>query len=81
MIVDDLVNVEVFDYVKVYFVDGMFVYVKDVGVGWGGEVFGKEFVVMVIEGNWIIGVLLNDYSSFEYIVVEFFEGFGGKGML
>jgi multiple sugar transport system substrate-binding protein len=39
---------------------------NQLGVGWGGEGFGKKMCAMTIEGNWIAGAMKNDYPSVGY---------------
>jgi multiple sugar transport system substrate-binding protein len=38
------------------------------GVGWCGEALGKEKAAIVIEGNWIIGFMNDDYPSVRFTV-------------
>ena len=43
---------------------------NQIGVGWGGEGFGKQQCAMTIEGNWITGAMTHDYPTVGYRVVE-----------
>ena len=38
------------------------------GVGWCGEALGKEKAAIVVEGNWIIGYMNNDFPSVNFAV-------------
>lgn len=39
---------------------------SDVGAGWGGEMLGQEKAAMVIEGNWAIPFLENNFSELDF---------------
>jgi multiple sugar transport system substrate-binding protein len=54
---------------------------NQLGVGWGGEGFGKQMCAMTIEGNWIAGAMKSDYPTVGYKVVELPAGPKGKGTL
>jgi multiple sugar transport system substrate-binding protein len=54
---------------------------NQLGVGWGGEGFGKSLCAMTIEGNWIAGAMKNDYPSVGYKVVQLPTGPKGQGTL
>ena len=43
---------------------------SDVGAGWGGEMFGQEKAAMVIEGNWAIPFLENNYQDLVFGTAE-----------
>ncbi|GAA1994003.1 sugar ABC transporter substrate-binding protein [Microbacterium pumilum] len=75
-------NVEALDYVKSQLEAGTFAYATtDLGLGWGGEAFGKQAAAMVIEGNWITGAMTNDYPDISYTVAELPAGPAGQGTL
>lgn len=74
-------NVEALTFVKDQLNAGTFAFASDIGAGWGGEAFGTGTAAMVIEGNWIVGALANDYPDVNYTVAELPEGPGGKGTL
>jgi multiple sugar transport system substrate-binding protein len=38
------------------------------GVGWCGEALGKEKAAVVVEGNWIIGYMNNDFPNVNFTV-------------
>jgi multiple sugar transport system substrate-binding protein len=38
--------------------------------GWPGEAFGQEKVAMVIEGNWIVGAMANEFPDVNWAVAE-----------
>jgi multiple sugar transport system substrate-binding protein len=46
--------------------------------GWGGEALGLGKAAMVIEGNWIVGALAQDYPDINWGVVELPEGSAGR---
>ncbi|WP_059172579.1 ABC transporter substrate-binding protein [Bacillus sp. FJAT-27445] len=43
---------------------------KEVGVGWGGEIFGQGKAAMVIEGNWAIPYLADTFPDIDYGTAE-----------
>ena len=63
-------NVQAFNYVKTMLGNGSMKLTNQLGVGWGGEGFGKKMCAMTIEGNWIAGAMKNDYPSVGYRVVQ-----------
>jgi multiple sugar transport system substrate-binding protein len=74
-------NVAAFNYVKSMIKAGSFKLTNQLGVGWGGEGFGKQMCAMTIEGNWISGAMTHDYPTVKYRVVELPTGPAGKGTL
>jgi multiple sugar transport system substrate-binding protein len=54
---------------------------NQLGVGWGGEGFGKQMCAMTIEGNWIAGAMKADYPTVGYRVAQLPAGPAGKGTL
>jgi len=53
----------------------------EVGAGWGGEMFGQEKVSMVLEGNWAIPYLDNNFPDLEYGTAEVPTVNGQKGTM
>jgi multiple sugar transport system substrate-binding protein len=74
-------NVDALTFVQEQMNAGTFAYSSDLGAGWGGEAFGKQFSAMTIEGNWIEGAMTNDFPDVQYVIAELPEGPGGKGTL
>ena len=74
-------NVAAFNYVKKMLSNGSMKLTNQLGVGWGGEGFGKKMCAMTIEGNWIAGAMKNDYPSVSYKVVQLPRGPKGQGTL
>ena len=74
-------NVQAFNYVKKMLGNGSMKLTNQLGVGWGGEGFGKKMCAMTIEGNWIAGAMKNDYPSVGYKVVQLPRGPKGQGTL
>src|SRR4051795_8418517 len=74
-------NVQAFNFVKTMLNNGSMKLTNQLGVGWGGEGFGKQLCAMTIEGNWIAGAMKNDYSSVAYKVVQLPRGPKSTGTL
>jgi len=53
-----------------HLIDKTSVQPTEVGSGWGGEMFGQEKVSMVLEGNWAIPYLDNNFPDLEYGTAE-----------
>lgn len=79
--VDTPENLEALEYVQQMLVDGTLAYPGDINAGWGGEALGLGAAAMVIEGNWIVGAMTNNYPDVNYRVVELPAGPGGQGTL
>lgn len=79
--VNSKANVAAFNFVKSMIKAGSFKLTNQLGVGWGGEGFGKQMCAMTIEGNWISGAMTHDYPTVKYRVVELPTGPAGKGTL
>ena len=47
--------------------------------GWPGEAFGQGKAAMVIEGNWIVGFLAENFPDRNWAVAEVPEGNAGRG--
>jgi multiple sugar transport system substrate-binding protein len=74
-------NLKAFNFVKSMLRAGSMKLTNQLGVGWGGEGFGKQDCAMTIEGNWIAGAMKNDYPSVGYKVAQLPAGPAGKGTL
>jgi multiple sugar transport system substrate-binding protein len=74
-------NIQAFNFVKQMINAGSLKLTNQLGVGWGGEGFGKEQCAMTIEGNWIAGAMKNDYPNVKYRVVQLAPGRAGLGTL
>jgi multiple sugar transport system substrate-binding protein len=73
--VNSAANVKAFNFVKSMLSAGSLKLTNQLGVGWGGEGFGKQDCAMTIEGNWIAGAMKADK------VVQLPAGPAGKGTL
>ncbi|WP_409296697.1 ABC transporter substrate-binding protein [Peribacillus sp. SCS-26] len=54
---------------------------KEVGVTWGGEIFGQQKAAMVIEGNWAIPYLKDTFPDVDYGTAELPEVNGKKSTM
>ena len=79
--VDTPENLQALEFVQQMLADGTAAYPGDIDAGWGGEAFGLGAAAMVIEGNWIVGTMTNNYPDVAYRVVELPAGPGGPGTL
>jgi multiple sugar transport system substrate-binding protein len=79
--VNSKANINAFNFVKSMIKAGSFKLTNQLGVGWGGEGFGKQLCAMTIEGNWIAGAMTHDYPTVSYKAVELPAGPAGKGTL
>jgi multiple sugar transport system substrate-binding protein len=79
--VNSKANVAAFNFVKSMIKSGSMKLTNQIGVGWGGEGFGKKDCAMTIEGNWIAGAMTHDYPTVKYKVVQLPAGPAGKGTL
>jgi multiple sugar transport system substrate-binding protein len=79
--VNSKANVTAFNFVKSMIKAGSMKLTNQLGVGWGGEGFGKQMCAMTIEGNWIAGAMTHDYPTVSYKAVELPAGPAGKGTL
>ncbi|HST17318.1 MAG TPA: extracellular solute-binding protein [Gaiellaceae bacterium] len=79
--VNSKANETAFNFVKSMIKNGSMKLTNQIGVGWGGEGFGKQMCAMTIEGNWISGAMSHDYPKVSYKVVELPAGPAGKGTL
>lgn len=74
-------NLQALEYIQSLLEAGSLRFAADLGAGWGGEAFGNGSAAMVVEGNWIVGALTNDYPDLQYKVVELPAGPAGQGTL
>jgi multiple sugar transport system substrate-binding protein len=79
--VNSAANVKAFNFVKTMLSSGSMKLTNQLGVGWGGEGFGKQMCAMTIEGNWIAGAMKADYPTVGYKVVQLPKGPKGLGTL
>ena len=79
--VNSKANVTAFNFVKSMINAGSMKLTNQIGVGWGGEGFGKKDCAMTIEGNWIAGAMKADYPTVPWKAVELPTGPAGKGTL
>lgn len=61
--------------------DGLLTTPADLGVGWNGEAFGTGKTALMLEGNWVIGELDNNYSDIDYGVQENLSADGSIGSM
>lgn len=61
--------------------DGFAAQAADLDSGWPGEAFGRGRAAMVVEGNWIVPFLSDQYPDIEFGVAELPAGPGGKATL
>ncbi|WNF38484.1 ABC transporter substrate-binding protein [Bacillaceae bacterium IKA-2] len=54
---------------------------SEVGSGWGGEMFGQGKAAMVIEGNWAIPFIENNFSEIDFGTAEVPTIDGQKGTM
>ncbi|OBZ10844.1 ABC transporter substrate-binding protein [Bacillus sp. FJAT-26390] len=54
---------------------------KEVGAGWGGEMFGQGKASIVFEGNWAIPFLESNYKDLDYGTAELPTVNGTKGTM
>jgi multiple sugar transport system substrate-binding protein len=74
-------NLKAFNFVKSMLSAGSMKLTNQLGVGWGGEGFGKQDCAMTIEGNWIAGAMKADFPTIGYKVAQLPAGPAGKGTL
>ena len=79
--VNSKANINAFNFVKSMIKAGSMKLTTQLGVGWGGEGFGKQLCAMTIEGNWISGAMIHDYPNVKYQVAQLPAGPAGKGTL
>src|SRR5581483_4452986 len=79
--VNSKANQTAFNFVKSMLANGSMKLTNQLGVGWGGEGFGKSMCAMTIEGNWIAGAMKADYPNVGWKAVELPKGPAGRGTL
>lgn len=60
---------------------GKIVQPSDLGVGWNGDAFGNEKTAIMIEGNWVLGFLQQNFPEIEFGVLEVPTMGGNKGTM
>lgn len=43
---------------------------SDLGMGWNGDAFGQEKTALMIEGNWVLGFLQQEFPNVDFGVLE-----------
>lgn len=61
--------------------DGFAASAADLDAGWPGEAFGRARAAMVVEGNWLVPFLVDQFPDLEYGIVELPAGPAGKATL
>jgi multiple sugar transport system substrate-binding protein len=79
MTLDTEANREALQFVADMFAAGHAAKPSDIEAGWAGEALGKGSAAMVIEGNWIVGFLADNFPERNWGVVELPEGSAGRG--
>ena len=79
MTLDTESNRESLQYLADLFAAGHAAKPSDVEAGWAGEALGNGSAAMVIEGNWIVGFLADNFPERNWGVVEIPEGSDGRG--
>lgn len=60
---------------------GKIVEPKDLGFGWNGDIFGNEKTAIMIEGNWVLGHLQQNFPEVDFGVIEIPTYKGEKGSM
>lgn len=60
---------------------GKIVQPSDLGVGWNGDAFGNQKTAIMIEGNWVLGFLQQNFPEIEFGVLEVPTMGGNKGTM
>lgn len=68
-------------FVRDLLTSGVAKFPKQLGAGDGSEAFGTGKAAMVIDGNWMIGGMREDYPDVKYRVVPLPKGPAGSGTL
>ena len=53
----------------------------DLGMGWNGDAFGNEKTAIMIEGNWVLGFLQQNFPDVDFGVIEVPTMGGKKGTM
>jgi multiple sugar transport system substrate-binding protein len=78
MTLDTDANRETLQYLADMFAAGHAAKPADLEASWAGEAFGLGKAAMVIEGNWLVGTLAQDYPDVNWAVAELPVGPVGK---
>jgi multiple sugar transport system substrate-binding protein len=78
MTLDSDANRAALQYLADLFTAGHAATPAQIEAGWAGEALGKGQAAMVIEGNWVIGFLAENFPEREWGVVEIPAGTAGK---
>ncbi len=62
--------VEVLNLVDTLYKNGSTKSAADLGYGWNGDAFGAEAGAIMIEGNWVVGHLRDNFSNVKYGTLE-----------
>jgi len=60
---------------------GKIVTPQDLGLGWNGDAFGNEKTAIMIEGNWVLGHLQQNFPDVDFGVIEIPTFKGQKGTM
>jgi multiple sugar transport system substrate-binding protein len=60
---------------------GKIVTTADIGMGWNGDAFGNEKTAIIIEGNWVLGFLQQNFPDVDFGVLEVPTMGGKKGTM
>ncbi|MCP2167403.1 sugar ABC transporter substrate-binding protein [Goodfellowiella coeruleoviolacea] len=74
-------NLQALQYVRDLLASGAAKFPKQIGAGDSIEALGKGKAAMVVEGNWIVGAMRNDYPDVKYRAVPLPAGPAGAGTL
>lgn len=62
-------------------IEGKIATPQDLGTGWNGDAFGNEKAAMMIEGNWVLGFLDQNFPEVDYGVIEVPTFNGNEGTM
>jgi multiple sugar transport system substrate-binding protein len=74
-------SLEAMEYYVNLVLDGYAAQPADLDSGWPGEAFGRQRAAMVIEGNWIVPALSDQFPDVNYGVAELPAGPGGQATM
>jgi len=60
---------------------GKIVLPADLGMGWNGDAFGNEKTALMVEGNWVLGFLQQNFPDVDFGVMEVPTMAGKKGTM
>lgn len=78
MTLDSDANRTALQYLADLFAGGYAARPSDIEAGWAGEALGKGSAAIVIEGNWVVGFLADNFPDRNWGVVEIPAGSAGK---